>query len=588
MNDFVNYINSMNNASSDTVEALAESQVLSDYYDKIRIDRAIGKYIADRIKKKERLTIVLTGHAGDGKTSILVQVLRELGLLTPNTPLKEEKEFIKNDIRLYAVKDMSELSENKQIDFCQKALEAPKNNMSAVIISNTGPLLKCLETINSRKNGEKINEAEKNRFQSELLEQLDSNKNEPILIGEYKILLINIARIDNVYFAEKILKKLIADELWSPCENCRKKQNCYIFNNVRLINKYYGRISSFITAFYSYLYENDMRMTIRQMLSQISFSITGNHSCAEISDNSKDVVKFRNLFSNLFFGFSGYDEIDNADQIQGIAYAKSLKLDSKALKCDYKLFVTGDLKDFPSDIRTLVESQKNIFNIKHLNIESNEEKDTVFNDKDTEYRKAIRRTYIFFGQKSGKADKYNILYDELFGSGFNDFMCIQHNEAEHSLIRRMENTITNALYLEMTGISSSQAKEIPITIKRNDDSFQKVMLTNGSLKKSDFKIVAVNDSNEFEDIQNKKKVFLKICNQDTFRITLPMVIYFKEIADGVISTIADPSLTHGISKLKTLLQKNCPDNDEITIIVNNTDVPTDLKLYIYDGKIFVE
>ena len=305
-------------------------------------------------------------------------------------------------------------------------------------------------------------------------------------------------------------------------------------------------------------------------------------------DNSKDVVKFRNLLSNLFFGFSGYDEIDNADQIQGIAYAKSLKLDSKALKCDYKLFVTGDLKDFPSDIRTLVESQKNIFNIKHLNIESNEEKDTVFNDKDTEYRKAIRRTYIFFGQESGKADKYNILYDELFGSGFNDFMCIQHNEAEHSLIRRMENTITNALYLEMTGISSSQAKEIPITIKRNDDSFQKVMLTNGSLKKSDFKIVAVNDSNEFEDIQNKKKVFLKICNQDTFRLTLPMVIYFKEIADGVISTIADPSLTHGISKLKTLLQKNCPDNDEITIIVNNTDVPTDLKLYIYDGKIFVE
>ena len=57
MNDFVNYINSMNNASSDTVEALAESQVLSDYYDKIRIDRAIGKYIADRIKKKKDLPL---------------------------------------------------------------------------------------------------------------------------------------------------------------------------------------------------------------------------------------------------------------------------------------------------------------------------------------------------------------------------------------------------------------------------------------------------------------------------------------------------------------------------------------------------
>ena len=169
MNGFVNYLNSMNNANSDTAEALAESQVLSAYYEKIQIKRKLGSYIAGRIRNHENITVVLTGHAGDGKTSILVQVLRELDLLPPNTPLEDEKYYSKNGIDLYAVKDMSELPENKQIEFCRNALEAPKNNQSAVVISNTGPLLKCLETLYREQHDGEFDENMRNRFQSMLL-----------------------------------------------------------------------------------------------------------------------------------------------------------------------------------------------------------------------------------------------------------------------------------------------------------------------------------------------------------------------------------------------------------------------------------
>lgn len=592
MNAFVDYLNSMNNASSNSIAALAESQVLSPFYKEIQIERRLGTYIAERIRSNEKITIVLTGHAGDGKTSILVQILRNLDMLSPNVPLKEEEEFDNGDIKLYAVKDMSELPEAKQIDFCKKALEAPKNNKSAIVISNTGPILKCLEEIKKnqcKETGTEFVESDKIELQNMLLNQLDSNENNTISIGDYKFLMINIARIDNVNFAEKILEKLLADKLWMPCQSCEKKEKCHIYFNVQLIKKYKDRVYSFINAFYRNLYENDKRMTIRQMLSQISFSITGNRYCRNIKSNDRDTMKFKYLFSNLFFGYCGLEEIENAEQIQGVSLARNLKLDSKGLKYDYKLFVTGDFSVFPSEIKNVLNEQYKKFSRKHLNIDESDE----FSAEDYEYRKAMRRAYIFFEHEMQKHDeiRYNPLYDELFGSGFVAYIRIQDNQSGHKIFKDMEKMITDALYLEMTGTSSKQAKDIPLTIKRNDDSFQNVMITKGILKKSDLKILTTDDVNDFEDINIKKRVVLRVCNNQDFKLTLPMIIYFGEISSGAISTIANPSLTHGISKLKAVLEKNCSsdsDSNIISIIVNNTDTPMDLKLFIDENKLYIE
>ena len=41
-NKFVDYLNSMNNADSSNENALAESQILSEYYDLIKIERILG------------------------------------------------------------------------------------------------------------------------------------------------------------------------------------------------------------------------------------------------------------------------------------------------------------------------------------------------------------------------------------------------------------------------------------------------------------------------------------------------------------------------------------------------------------------
>ena len=583
-NQFVDYLNSMNNASGNTAAALAEAQVLSDYYDKIRVERQLGRYISNIIKEGKKLTIVLTGHAGDGKTSILVQVLRDLRMLPINTPIAEEKLYTNDDIKLYAVKDMSELPEKKQVEFCRKALDAPLNGYSSIVISNTGPLLRCIESIRQEQctnEGIPFDESERSELQTRILNQLDLNSDQPVELGEYKFLMINIARIDNLSFAQEVLEKILVDELWQPCRSCEKREKCHIRFNVKQLGDNYGRVVSFINAFYRYLYDNDMRMTIRQMLSQIGFSITGNESCSDIKAHDKDRLKFDYLFSNLFFGYRGLDEIKNADQIQGIDYARELHLDTIALSADYSLFVAGDFSRFPFDIRSLIEQQYKYFSKKHINIDNEDEQLAVL---DLEYRKAVRRAYIFYEQIEMDNSTYNPLYDELFGDGFNNYLKLQDGTANHKVRIEMEKTILDALYLEMTGTLSKQIDEIPLTIKRNDDSFQSVMVTTGKLKKQDLKVTTVSQENPFEDNGNKKKVILRICGKEDFNLSLPMVIYFFEIARGAISTIADPALTHGISKLKTILNKwgSADDDGEISLIVNNTDKPVSVKLFIED------
>ena len=127
MNDFVAYLNSINNIGGDSTGSLAEAQVKTQYYDKIKIDRKLGRYITDSVLTKNHKAFILTGHAGDGKTSILVQVLKDLHYLGENEGLQEQKEFPD----FFYVKDMSEIGDERQAQILQKTLSVPVNGKTA-------------------------------------------------------------------------------------------------------------------------------------------------------------------------------------------------------------------------------------------------------------------------------------------------------------------------------------------------------------------------------------------------------------------------------------------------------------------------
>lgn len=586
-NPFVDYLNSMNNSGSNTAAALAEAQVLTPYYEKIKVERCLGRYLSDMISDGSGHAIVLTGHAGDGKTSILVQVLSELGMLEKDTPLKEEMLYSQNGAELYAVKDMSELPEDKQTEFCRKGLEYPHEGISSLLISNTGPLLRCFETIvreDHEKQGKEFGENERSSLQNKILQQLDENGQDEIKIGDHSVLIINIARIDNVDFAEKVLEKIVSDEMWEPCNCCEKCNKCSIYNNRNVVKNHFDRISAFVTAFYRFLYENDKRMTIRQMLSQISFAITGNQTCSSIKPTAKESAKFSFMFPNLFFGYRGLSRIDSAMQIQGIAYANEFKIDSIALNDDYKMFVTGDFTDIPDDVRPLVKAQYDVFSRRHLSYDGKQpEKD----ENDVLYRRAMRRFYIMLSLGNGY--DHTEIYDELFGKGFNNYTDLLNGKVSVKAKNEIKKTVLEALYMEATGTAAKNADTIPLTVRRNDDVYQKVMITNGKLKKEDIKIEAVPADNVFEDNKNKRNVILKICDKKDYRLSLPLVTYFEQVANGSISTAANPSLTHGISKLKaTLLEygKETVGSDAFKVLLNRTDTPMYIDIEFDGDKLY--
>ena len=50
MNGFVDYLNSTNNIGGNSTGSLAESQVKSPYFDKVKVDRKLGDFIANTVR----------------------------------------------------------------------------------------------------------------------------------------------------------------------------------------------------------------------------------------------------------------------------------------------------------------------------------------------------------------------------------------------------------------------------------------------------------------------------------------------------------------------------------------------------------
>lgn len=577
---YINYLNSMNNASAYTVNALAESQVLNSFYDKIQVERQIVNYILTKIKNREYKTFIITGHAGDGKTSILVQILKQLNLLSKNECLKEAdiKSSPYGDI--YYVKDMSELSKERQIEYLMNALNAQKEHKTAILISNTGPLLDAFTKV--FKGIEEFDE-------TILLKQLDANKDEEININGNSFYLINMARIDNVFFVKQILRKILDDELWKNC-NCSIKENCPIYFNVMLLKNNFDKISSIIEAIYRYFYEYDNRMTIRQILSHLTYSITGNLTCAEINEmhnegkNKHILIKYN--FANLFFGYIETNIDNSSKQIKAIKELRKLKIEEKSLGEDYNLFVKGDFSLFTPEIRRILEYYWENKYLKYYSIITQKENEKI--DKILQERRLlVKRFYLFYSSNLKTED----IIKKLFGNIFYEYMQLISNSISRLDRKRFKNLIVegiNRINLGMykTGIVNDR---IYITLRRDELTFQKVLILLCEINSEDLEIIQKNSDTNFEDYKNKYKLLLQYNNDILYELSLPLLMYFEQILSGRVETKVSPSLTHGISNLQTKLLEKTKNqsSDKIKILINNFDKIEKITFELYNTTLLV-
>jgi len=583
-NEFIKYLNSMNNASGNNINALAESQVTNKYYNDIRVDRKLGKFIQNKITSGEHRTFIITGHAGDGKTSILVQILRDLNLLEEGEALKIEDVKSVNNINIMYIKDMSELTENQQIELLNKSLEAPKTNTSSILISNTGPLIRSFVKLLGNNT-----ESKKDEIEDKLLKQLDSNKCEEIDIQGNKFYLINIARIENIGFVSEVINKICNESLWEDCNKCGNAEFCPMCFNRKCVIENKDRVISFIEMYYRWLQENDKRITIRQMLSQISFAFTGNIDCSEITKYYNDkYAKFNLNFANLFFGYKGIQKISDSNQIKGIELIERLELDECSFEEDYEIFVKENFTYFNKSIENEIKGIWRQYSKKIDYIDEREGSELI--DKQHAIRKAIRRFFLMYGlSENDKA--LSKLYNRVYGEMFSQYISAITTTKLKRDLKKFAKIIYQALYIKNIGVPPGDKNDLYLTLRRNDVSFQSVLLLLAKAHEKDLEVKQVSRNIEIEDVEKSYVLILKIKGSDEFKLSLPLIMYFNSIVNGEINTEVNPSLSHGLAELNAKLIKNFrEDNEEdlLSLIVNTYNGARAINIEIGEDCIYFD
>lgn len=550
--NYIKYLQSLNNANSSNDNAIAESQFTNPFYERIRVESNVGNYLVEKIKEKPTF-VFLTGHAGDGKTSLLHQVLRQFEAVEPGKTLKEEDLVDTNfsDKKIYYIKDMSELICEKQIESIKKGFENKVNGGSSIIVSNTGTLIDVL------KNFFKGSRYTDNQIEMDILKLMDENSFEEGIVGDQSILVINLALLDNTEIVSQLIDKILQEELWDGAEKCSLSDSCPIQNNYQILKSHQEKFKKIAISYYKWLAENDKRLTIRQILSHLSFAITGNAPCANVNLIHKQRVLVQYHISNLFFGYVGTELDKNAQKIKSIVEIQNLNLDEKRLPFDQDIFVKEDFSVLVPEIQNVAKEMW----ISHRKSILSDEKNSLYNEKAMNVRRAIRRMQILFSDTNEKQDE--LLLSFMYSPIFSKYLSYTKEDLRGRSKRQLKEMIFKALQIVISGDNEDSlgSSVLYLPLKRSGLNNQNVYLLVGKVDYEDFEIVTELEKNIISN-EPSYKMYLKFNRIDSKQIlTLPLLEYFYHIANGSLSTKLNPVLSHGINKLKSQLYSKYKYND---------------------------
>lgn len=145
-NLYIDYLNSLHNYNAQNENAYGERNIDNPYFKDVMVRVGLCDYIKENLTVKKPHILILTGHAGDGKTSIMYQVLTDMGA---EFDVKEKLSEITlpNGAKCLCVKDFSEIPEEEQtnhidrINVMKKSVDMVKNGNYVFMVANTGPLI---------------------------------------------------------------------------------------------------------------------------------------------------------------------------------------------------------------------------------------------------------------------------------------------------------------------------------------------------------------------------------------------------------------------------------------------------------------
>lgn len=576
-NPYISYINSLHNISANGANALAESQALSDFFTEIYEPFPIVRHVSELLTEESRV-VILTGHAGDGKSTVAIDVLKRLSGISPEerltSPLKEREKIAHLNVNI--VKDMSELSKGQRKRWLNEAFD---ESGSWLIVSNTGPLLDSL-----------FDYADGNNLQieSEVLEAL----NQPLVTEttaahrikgfDKELVIINLTRLDNVQLGAGLVRKLTLHSGWDACSGCEAKLSCPIRKNRDILCKSIETVEERIRWIYTRLTAYEHRLTLRQILAHIAYSITGGKSCESVKamltseeqlcDELQDI-----LFSETFFGLSAGRYCHNAANLHAVSILKKgnfgapVGVDFERQLLSSQGMEWAELPDVLSGVKAVwTERAKEM--------------------KAVRWRFALRRMYFMFGQIMPNYEQQANLYlDSIQGSYgvrlFDQWKNHGSFNFSKSDKKRLKELCLNVLLELFTGFSAyqySSSGRLYMTLRRKDQNVvQPTQLVVDELSFRDFDM-------SYDTISG-----LPILNFDDGSVKLPLSLplfdYIQARNRGELGSLLSPIHQSQIDwfqseLLRVTAEDRDEDDDEICIIKAGINGDVTIHRFLFDSE----
>lgn len=322
-NPFVAYLNSLHSASAATSGMLAESQAINPFFSHIHVSSPLAIQIAGSITDAGHPHIVLTGHAGDGKSTVALEVFKRLKGLALDAPLDDglkQHEVVKTEsgVTVHVIKDMSELSLAERVRLVHEARDASATERY-IIVSNTGALLAAFKAALSTD----LPPAE---LEDQLLGSLSADNPDSLRVGKRDFSIINLARCSHIDLAIEVLHRIVHQDRWTPCQDKACSAACPIFRNAQTLNGNWAIVSERIRMIYERLHLYGKRLTMRQMIAHLAYAVTSGLSYPEVYELGEDTDLAPFLFINRIFGDTGRENDLAAGDFLAVQHLRAVRM----------------------------------------------------------------------------------------------------------------------------------------------------------------------------------------------------------------------------------------------------------------------
>jgi hypothetical protein len=554
--DFVSYINSLHCIDANSDGALAEKQATNVFFHDIQVPHPWSRKIADMfLQSNTKRNVIVSGHAGDGKSTIALQIFKiltgkeNLAALPEGLPKRADV----NEV-VTIIKDLSEWRDEEQNAIF---LEMTAGKRHFLLVSNTGCLLNLFKR-QAHALGKSVVEVE-----NELLSALDASAGKSILTNAGSFEINNLARLDNLSAALDLFRKLVTSPLWDKCAGCSHQPRCPVFQNVRIVRQYKERILPRIDLLLRRTVNYGGRLTMRQLSAHFAYMLTAGLDCDKVDDYLQKKQLFpleQYMFFNRFWGDNGWSIDVNANQLQatrligeqgfGSVYAPSM---------ERLMWLHSDKVSFDLGIKELMPIFKRLL------------AKAISPSLPDHYqaRTQIRRmVYFFYAESKNRRE-----IDLFLGKFLNSPMLCEYQGwlQDADLFNRSRNLLKEQLFYvlqeQFCGVKLPQGtsvdKTLYITLNRRQSNIRQssqIMLGNLDFNES-FDLRLVPDASgkiELLLIGKEKSVYMDV----VMPLALPFLDYIFARKSGGIGGILQVAYVDRLENLKAQLLRHCQSADD--------------------------